>query len=438
MPEVNLLKDTENLTAGKKKAPLPTAPELTNPKPDTGQGLGGRLKSLFNRGPKTMPVAPSPTPLRAMGSTAPAKGTSGERILSETKHAASAMIPLPEDSGGFNVNLLSEDLVTTVNTKQRGIMLGVFALGAIVVVGLVYAGLLAYQGSVKSDIQQTKTKLSDLDQQITKLKTEQNTAATTVQKLNAIRTLIDRHTRWTKFFALLERYTLPDVTYGPAFSGDIAGSVSLTATTTSYERVAQQYLIFQQLVHDQRFISAFSITGATSSTSKDGQTHATFTVVLTLMPNDFTMSEKEFKETFSANAATDAKAGLSALGISAVTSKIEALSSTLAAVEQFTAAVCALYDQPSDVAFVPDFAQADMAAGIAAGKKPAECTTIAQETKIAARNALITDSDADTVDLLFEQLYGTVDTAADSGKGQPDYNYIKQRYQSEQTSATQP
>lgn len=293
MPEVNLLKDTEKFPNGQAKPVVSRQPELTQPSTQTGQGFGGVFKSLFNRAPKPLPVAPPSTSLRPSGMNTMRTRT-GERILSETKKAAPSVIPLPEDDDTtYNVNLLSEDLVTTVNPKQRGIVLGLIAFAAALAVGVGYAGLYVYQRNLKQDITTTTDQVKVADREIASLSTDQQTAASTAQKTTAIRSLIDRHTRWTKFFSLLERYTLPTVTYGSAFTGTLNGSVSLTATTTSYEEVAKQYLIYQQLVKDQKFISNFVITSATSQIDKDGVAHVTFVITLTLLPSNFTLSSEE-------------------------------------------------------------------------------------------------------------------------------------------------
>lgn len=294
MPDVNLLKDTEKLANGQPRPAVPPQPELSRPMPTPPSGgIGSVFKSLFNRGPKPLPTSAVPAAPRTSSMSA-SRSRVGERILSETKKAAPSVIPLPEeDDMAYNVNLLSEDLISTVNPRQRAIMLGVIALGAAVVVGLAYVGLLAYQGSIKAKISTTQESLTAANAEIATLSKDQQTAADTVQKISAIHALVDRHTRWTKFFALLEKYTLPQVTYGTTFTGDLNGTLTLTGTTTSYEEVARQYLIFQQLVREKKFISNFLITGATSQIGQEGAQTVTFVVTMTLLPEDFTMTAAE-------------------------------------------------------------------------------------------------------------------------------------------------
>lgn len=409
MPEVNLLKDTENALAAKRKPTALGVPEMTNPTADTGGGIFGKVKALFKRGPQTLPVVPPPPPVRAVGVSTPSKGTSGERILSEKKHAPAAMIPLPEDEGGYNVNLLSDDMVTTVNPKQRAVLLGVVVLAAAIVVGLGFGGLVFYQGSIKNDIEATKSQLEAVDKEISSVKTEQAVASATVQKLNAIKSLVDRHTRWTKFFAMIEQYTLPEVTYGPAFSGDLNGSVTFTATTTTYEKVAQQYLIFQQLVREGRFISAFSITGATSSTTTEGVNSITFTVGLTLLPNNFTMTSEEFLAATKINTTAQSNS-TSEVSLGAVSAADNA------------ALICYLRENPTEISFIPEFMRASVQS---ATNSSIGCTEATVEVQNRIATAIHTDADGDGINLFYETIYGTNDRTADSGRGVSDAEYIR-------------
>lgn len=328
MPDVNLLKNTEH-DSGERKKPTPVnQPELTRPDQIAKPAGGGLLKSLLHRGPKKMPVE-KPVPLvprTPVRNTEPApivtpagpfagakggnmslggKGRSGERILSENKKAAPNVIPLPDtDDEDHHVNLLSEDLLTPDATRRHGMLLGVISVAALVVVGLAYGGLVLYEQNVTKHITETKTKLEQVTAEITELSIQQKQAAATVQKLSAIQSLIDRHIHWTKLFSLLEKYTMPEVTYGTTYTGDLNGEVNLTATTNSYENVAKQYLIFQQLVLTRRLISDFVITGASSATDKDGKTEVTFSVALKLLPDNFLVAAPSGAESTPTNGST--------------------------------------------------------------------------------------------------------------------------------------
>ena len=266
MAEVNLLKDTEGLNNKKKPVPKPTNDmALTEPGQAKGSGLGGAFRSVFSRRPKPLPVAaPAPSPVQPQPAPPPAVpppppmptpvkapdhfgkmslGTDRlsnqpvERILSEKKTRGAAMIPLPEDLDiGHDVNLLSEELISTVNPRQRLILLGIIALITLAVIGAAFGELTIYQNGIERDIASTQDQLTAVKARISSLGQEQKQVLATSQKLEAIKTLIDKHTRWTKFFRLLEKYTLPSVTYGPSFSADTSGAITLSASTPAMKK----------------------------------------------------------------------------------------------------------------------------------------------------------------------------------------------------------
>lgn len=287
MPDVNLLKDTERLEPNQPPKPKPTGPgELSSPEVESGAGLSGWFRSLFNRPPSRLPSAPVSSVAAEAGKMSLNKGGAGERILSE-KRGRPTMIPLPEEEDNYNVNLLSEDLVSTFNPRQRFIQLGLYLVAAAAVVGFVYAGVVVYQRSVQNQIHATQQELTDVKQRIAALAGDQATITSTTKKLAAIKSLIDSHIYWTNFFNLLQKYTLPTVTYGSSFSADQNGVITLAAKTSSFDEIAHQYLIWQQLVAGHTFISAFTVTGANAQTTKDGTTYS-FSATLTLLPTVLT------------------------------------------------------------------------------------------------------------------------------------------------------
>lgn len=281
MPDVNLIKNTKDVEEPEHK-PAPQGFNVTSPGQEPRPGLGGFVRSLFNR--REAPIGSTPT--RPLGSSSMSlnKNKPAERILSETKKTQAAVIPLPEDDGEYNVNLLTEDVVTTFNPRQKMIQLGLIAAGSILVIAAAYGGLIVYQGKVSQDITSRETELHNLQSEVVSLNGQQQEIVATTKKIAAIHGLIDRHIYWTTFFRQLEHYTIPTVTFGPTFSSDIAGSLTLTATTDSFDSVAKQYLVLEQAVVNHDFISQFLITGAAHQTAATGD-KVTFTVSLSLLPS---------------------------------------------------------------------------------------------------------------------------------------------------------
>ena len=278
MPDVNLLKDTERFQEASKKPEAPKSFDLSTPDAEEKKGLGGVFRSLFNR----KPPAPPPPPTSATGTMSVGRTRPGERILSETKKAAPSVIPLPDEES-FNVNLLTEELVGKFNPQQKLLQLGLVAVGAAVFVGLVYGGLSFYEKSVTSQVKTAEDSLRGVNREIGSLRDKQLEIVDTTKKIAAIKSLIDRHIRWTKFFDRLEHYTLPNVSYGTIFTGDVSGALTFTATTDSFENVAAEYLILEQAVKNGDFIDSFEISGANHVVSNNIST-VTFHESIQLKP----------------------------------------------------------------------------------------------------------------------------------------------------------
>lgn len=400
MPDINLLRESETGESPPKK-PLP--PKGVGPlsDPSAQKGLGGMLRALFNRPRPAVPTPPAPS---EAGRMSLGRARPDERILTETRKARPAVIPLPEEDESFDVNLLTEDVVVKFEPRKKLMQLGLAAAVAVAVVGAGYGGLAILDKSVTGQISSTREQLQEVNREVAKLQATQRTILTTTKRVGAIQTLIDQHIRWTKFFRQLEKYTLPTVEYGSSFSADTKGEILLTAHTTSYEEVARQYLIFEQAVGRGDFIDSFSITGA--NVSDDGKTrvvafnvslHLTSSLLLNAATDNSQSSDASLKQ------AAQAAASLRAVGY----------------------AVCDLYDHPEDIQFMPDFLRTDLTAAVQAGS-PTDCQQFNRQDLAQAAADMKIDQDGDGLNLVFERVYGSDDAVADTdGDGVSDLAELK-------------
>lgn len=280
MPEVNLLKDTESPDQPTPKPRSTGEPELTDPS-SNGGGLGKLFKSFLNR-PKPSPARPPETSRMGLG-----KKMTDQRILTESRKSRPAVIPLPEDDdSGLGVNLLADELLSKFKPRERLMALGGWALAAVVIVALAYGGLSFANRSITSQIEESRAELARVEADINQLDPELDRVTATTKKISAVRSLVERHIRWTKFFSTLESYTLPEVFYGTTFTGNIQGLFTLTASADSYERVAQQFLVYQAAVERGDFIRTFAISGANRIVEEGGE-KISFTLTLTVLPTVF-------------------------------------------------------------------------------------------------------------------------------------------------------
>lgn len=272
MSPINLLADNPEKPEPKKK-PEPTGPVLS------------KVPSMPPPPPPLSPVVPSPKRENPLSRNAVA---GRERILQEKRTARPANAPTIKDTG-YDVNLLADELVSKFSPRGQLIKLALVAVGAAIIIALVAFGLSFLQGSVSKQITASRDELTNIDRQIATMSATEKEIIQTTKKIDLMQTMITHHVKWSKFFERLEHYTLPSVTYGAAFSGATGGTLTLGAATDTFDHVAMQYLILQQAVANQDFISSFSITAATRHEPVDqgGQSTVTFAISLTPLPSVF-------------------------------------------------------------------------------------------------------------------------------------------------------
>lgn len=303
MPDINLLKNTEKYDPITPKPVPPAGPGPLSDPALEAKGFGGAFRSLFSRRQKmiepSMPVLGKA--LSGAGKMSLGKSVTGDRILNEKK-SKPTMLQLPEEEGGFNVNLLGQEVGQIITLRRQLMKLAAVAGGCLALIGLLYAGLVFYSGTITTDINDTRAKIDGLRGEIAELESRQDEITAATKKITAVRSLIDRHVHWSKFFTELEKSTSPEVYYGTAFVGDLNGAVTLAARAPSFDAVATQYLFFRQALQRGGFIQNFSISAATLQQAKTGP-HVSFTVALQVVPNVFykTATEAANAETEPAN-----------------------------------------------------------------------------------------------------------------------------------------
>ncbi|MFH0951819.1 MAG: hypothetical protein V1838_01370 [Patescibacteria group bacterium] len=190
-----------------------------------------------------------------------------------------------EGSSPSGVNLLPEDLVGQYEPRKKLLGLLIAAGITIAVVALVYVGMIYYQSSIVSKTEELRAEATQINQEINKYNTERSAALALMQKVDLVAERLDQHVYWTKFFSLLEKYTVYDVYYASAFAGDINGQFNLSATGKDYSSVARQLLSFQQA---SDFIETVTITSAQQSQGLEEAGNAvSFSIQLKLIPGVF-------------------------------------------------------------------------------------------------------------------------------------------------------
>ncbi|USN53712.1 MAG: hypothetical protein H6760_00895 [Candidatus Nomurabacteria bacterium] len=191
----------------------------------------------------------------------------------------------------FLVNLLPTEFQRSIDPRSKLISLGITVLITALVIGAAYGALTLYRTSILEQIQSLRTERSVVESTISDLRPSQREAITTKERTELVKTLLDQHVYWTRFFEKLEEYTIDDVYYIGAFNGSLGGQITLSAVGTSFSAPARQLIAFQQA---SDFVSSVRITSARSADSATGTTvgstgteQISFSVTLSLLPDLF-------------------------------------------------------------------------------------------------------------------------------------------------------
>lgn len=145
------------------------------------------------------------------------------------------------------VNLITTEAqkeVARAVIRKNLIQLGVSFLIALLLALLVYGALLLYGSQQKVRIVPLRQNLDQVEADIIKLEKENKKLLGFQTKLSAIKSLLDGHPTFLRFFDALEKNTLPEVSYDTLSISD-DGSVSLSAGTANYTTLARQLLAFE-------------------------------------------------------------------------------------------------------------------------------------------------------------------------------------------------
>lgn len=163
----------------------------------------------------------------------------------------------------------------------------VFFVAAVLAV-LVVAGsyfLLNYlQQNLQLEMSTKNSELLNLNLQLEDFIVERSNNNKIASRVTATKKIIDEKARWSKFFTLLEKYTLAGVYYG-SLSADTTGSITLPGIATDYETLAEQLVVYNSA---SDFTQAATISNAHPLFDPKGElTGVGFQIKLTLRDQVF-------------------------------------------------------------------------------------------------------------------------------------------------------
>lgn len=307
MPE-NLRQDEQSLLAKQSKQPAPnilsTPTANTSPVPDDPSGSTGDswLHKVFEQKPNTTPVEPmsaetkTPEPefiappvaaINSMPSAPAREDNSGfkldSQINTETNesgfHQPEKIIRarFVEDASGVD---LVPQLSKVKSWKQIGSLMVITLIASLGVIVVFYFGLLTWNTRLTSIGQRTNENIKNTENALAKFEDSVKRINDTGQEIQRVYDLLNKHIYWTNFFALLEKYTLPEVKFS-GFAATNNGALTLNATAPDYATMAKQLKILQT-ERAKEFVTEVDISGGTKS-----DTGVSFSVALVLNPDLF-------------------------------------------------------------------------------------------------------------------------------------------------------
>ncbi|MEK7653077.1 MAG: hypothetical protein AAB358_01165 [Patescibacteria group bacterium] len=160
----------------------------------------------------------------------------------EKKEMADSPVVAPKTNKlKFNINLIPQELISIKYYDPR--WQGIIILIAIISAGLVVFGLYFLidfgQTDINKKIAASENTVKRLNKELVEYQKQYDRYIGLETKILLIDQLFKNHIYWTKFFNLLEKYTLDGV-YFTDVSADASGNLVLPARADNYERVAEQ------------------------------------------------------------------------------------------------------------------------------------------------------------------------------------------------------
>ncbi len=177
-----------------------------------------------------------------------------EEHITESQPSVQKGVEVPE------VSLMPQKAVVIPRLVRERIL--IFIAGLMVIIFLILVLHLYITWRFETLVNQARMIRSDLattEGQIKSLIPRRNELARICKKASRVDNLLENHIYWTKLFYLLEKYTLPGVSWSD-FSADTSGKLHLDGSAKDLNTVARQIVVLSQA---SDFVKKFSVSGIT-------------------------------------------------------------------------------------------------------------------------------------------------------------------------------
>jgi len=147
----------------------------------------------------------------------------------------------------YDVNLLPQSISFKSNNKILSMALVWGGLSLLLIL-LVFGTLSLYGQKITEESLALEVEIEQLDTNISQYNDLIGLAADWQIKLATVDDLLRTHIYWTKFFAILEKVTLPSVYYKGFTASIINPDINLTSYASSFTEVARQLVGYQNFM----------------------------------------------------------------------------------------------------------------------------------------------------------------------------------------------
>lgn len=193
--------------------------------------------------------------------------TDTEKKPSVSSQDTSAGGPLRDtEESHLGVNLVPEELLSGSKRHNQLLLYGLSVGLSVLFIALVFVGMTLFERNIISTTEERQAEIAAIDQQLKTLGPSREKAVQLDKDLGQIVQMLDTHTYWTKYFSLIEKYTIDTVLFR-SVTADLSGRMTLSASGPDYRSVARQLIAFQEA---KDLVETVSITAAASAQTDEG------------------------------------------------------------------------------------------------------------------------------------------------------------------------
>jgi len=197
----------------------------------------------------------------------------------------------PPKEKELKISFIPEEFakVSELEPKKQFAILGVVIFCSLIIVGFLYLGILQQERRFSEELKKIDFQVESLNKEIASYEEIKKDALKLREQLLAVKEILEKHICLTKFFNLLEKYTVEDVYYTDFTIGG-ENKVVLRARGKNFESAAQQMVAFKGVSH---FIKEVKISSVSAETQTGKEGGVGFNINLTLVDNIFKIIQKE-------------------------------------------------------------------------------------------------------------------------------------------------